>query len=121
MTEDNIKGPWTVDGETIWLLDTDSGNTSYTVYNREGKPVAVVAVDHSFDQDEILEEIAGLVVAAPNLLTACKLQMKAWDELFGHCLSNGIYNAWGKAFDCTELNRAKSALDAAIYQAENGV
>lgn len=30
----------------------------------------------------------------------------AFDELFGHCVSNGVFNAWQKPMDCTKLNAA---------------
>lgn len=30
----------------------------------------------------------------------------AREQLFMHCLSNGVFNAWGHAMDCTQLNDA---------------
>lgn len=39
-----------------------------------------------------------------------KLCCKAFDDMFDHCLSNGVFNAWGKAMDCTSINAAKKAL-----------
>ena len=35
---------------------------------------------------------------------------KAFDALFEHSLSNGTYNYWGEALDCTPLNDARRAL-----------
>jgi len=125
---DLIKGPWTVTGETTWSLDTGGGNSYYHIYNNSGTPVAIVAVDYSFNADtslfegeETLDEITSLVVSAPNMLKALKLQQEAFEALFAHCLSNGVFNAWGKPLDCTLLNSAKSAVDAVIYEAENAL
>lgn len=45
---------------------------------------------------------------------ALKLLKKAHDvfeDLFVHCLSNGVYNQWGKSFNCTDLNRVKYEIE----------
>lgn len=39
-----------------------------------------------------------------------KLCCKAFDALFEHSLSNGTYNYWGEALDCTPINDARRAL-----------
>ncbi|MNJ08756.1 hypothetical protein D3C77_28800 [compost metagenome] len=39
---------------------------------------------------------------------------KVFDELFGHCCSNGVFNQWGKMFDCTELNEAHQTADRVL-------
>jgi hypothetical protein len=31
----------------------------------------------------------------------------AFDALFVHCCSNGVFNAWGQPFNCTSLNNAR--------------
>jgi len=30
---------------------------------------------------------------------------KMFDQIFGHCLSNGVFNAWGKSLNCSLLNK----------------
>lgn len=60
----------------------------------------------------------GLIDAAPDLLEACKKWQSVFDELFGHCLSNGVFNAWGQPLDCTKMNEASEASNAAIAKAE---
>lgn len=46
------------------------------------------------------------VTADQDALGCIRLYETAFDEMFGHCLSNGVYNQWGKSFDCTTLNLA---------------
>lgn len=54
------------------------------------------------DRDSALAQNAELVAHA----ALCK---KAFDDLSGHCLSNGVFNAWNQAMDCTSLNAAMSS------------
>jgi hypothetical protein len=49
-----------------------------------------------------------------DLLAALKQYEQAFDGLFTHCLSNGIFNAWQAPHDCTALNLAHEAARAAI-------
>ncbi len=45
----------------------------------------------------------------------------ARQEIFDHCLSNGVFNAWGNAMDCTSLNDAHLlARTPAATTKENG-
>lgn len=39
---------------------------------------------------------------------------EAFDTLFGSCCSNGVFNAWGKAVDCTALNEAHNMAGKAL-------
>lgn len=41
---------------------------------------------------------------------------QAFDELFASCLSNGIFNRWGKQVDCTTLNEAHSLAQAVLKE-----
>lgn len=47
------------------------------------------------------------------------------EDLFGHCLSNGVFNAWGKRFDCTNLNNiahdAEKFLKGELYREVNNI
>jgi hypothetical protein len=38
----------------------------------------------------------------------------AFDAMFQHCLSNGVFNAWGKPMNCMAINEAVQAIDAAL-------
>lgn len=49
-----------------------------------------------------------------QLLVALKSYEMAFDGLFAHCLSNGVFNAWQAPLDCTALNLAHEAAGAAI-------
>lgn len=39
-------------------------------------------------------------------LEAVVASQAAFDEMFDHCVSNGVFNAWQKPMDCTKLNAA---------------
>lgn len=41
-----------------------------------------------------------------ELLAALQMYEVAFDDLFSHCASNGIFNAWGNTVECTNLNNA---------------
>ena len=45
---------------------------------------------------------------------ALRLYEEAFDEMFSHCLSNGVFNWWGAALDCTKLNEAHLAATRAL-------
>lgn len=64
-----------------------------------------VALKKDFDQlrdsnDKLKEERDEL--AASNMAWN-----SAFDALFVHCCSNGVFNAWGIPFNCTSLNNAR--------------
>lgn len=46
-----------------------------------------------------------------DLLKVLKMQKEVYDELFGHCCSNGLFNAWSKPFDCTKLNGVRLRIE----------
>ena len=48
------------------------------------------------------------------LLAAVNMYETAFEGLFSVCLSNGVYNQWGRAVDCTSLNEAHRLGDLAI-------
>jgi len=37
-----------------------------------------------------------------------------FQDLFGHCFSNGVFNAWGKEFNCTNMNNAQQHAAAIV-------
>lgn len=47
-----------------------------------------------------------LVAQNARLREALTKYETAWEELFAHCLSNGVFNAWGQAVPCANLNEA---------------
>lgn len=47
-----------------------------------------------------------LVARVSELEDALRAYERVHESLFVHCLSNGVFNAWGKAYNCTELNNA---------------
>lgn len=53
-----------------------------------------------------------------SLLNECR---GVFDDLFGHCCSNGVFNAWGKPFNCTKLNEVNRKIgDALKSETEEG-
>jgi hypothetical protein len=42
----------------------------------------------------------------------------AFEGLFAHCVSNGVFNAWGRRLNCTKLNEAHEASNAVIWKAD---
>lgn len=48
------------------------------------------------------------------VLEALEKQKAVNDALFGHCLSNGVFNSRGYSFDCTEMNHANLLTDKAL-------
>lgn len=48
------------------------------------------------------------------LLAAVNMYETAFEGLFSVCLSNGVYNHWGRAVDCTSLNEAHRLGELAI-------
>lgn len=48
------------------------------------------------------------------LLSAVNMYEAAFEGLFSVCLSNGVYNQWGRAVDCTSLNEAHRLGELAI-------
>lgn len=69
---DLIRGPWHQTGDSDWSLDTPGGNTCTFIHDENDEPVAIVAVDHSFDKDDELDAKAALVASAPEMLKALK-------------------------------------------------
>ena len=51
-------------------------------------------------------EIAELKRQRDELLAVLNKYEEAFDGLFGHCGSNGVFNHWGRRIDCTTLNEA---------------
>ena len=47
-----------------------------------------------------------LIAQNARLREALTKYEAVWGELFAHCCSNGVFNAWGKAFPCDGLNEA---------------
>lgn len=43
-------------------------------------------------------------VPRSELVAALNQHNEVFHELFAHCCSNGVFNTWGKPFDCTNLN-----------------
>ena len=48
------------------------------------------------------------------LLAAVSMYETAFEGLFSVCLSNGVYNQWGRAVDCSSLNEAHRLSEMAI-------
>lgn len=46
-----------------------------------------------------------------KLEAAVEASRKAFDEMFSHCCSNGVYNRWGKGMNCTSINEAILLID----------
>lgn len=61
---------------------------------------------------------AHLIASAPDLLLALFAYEAMREEMFAQCLSNPIYDAWGKPIDLTLLNKAHFLALNAIEQAK---
>ncbi len=46
------------------------------------------------------------MTADPELKSLAELVLKMHDEMFALCLSNPVFNSWGKKVDMTNLNAA---------------
>ena len=58
-----------------------------------------------------------LVERVQELEGALRAYESARAGLFSHTLSNGVFNAWGKAYDCSALNAAHLQARAALSKA----
>ncbi len=76
--------------------------------------VLVLSVGSAIDEHEKHPSFIRWVYAHPTDMESHReverLCCKAFDDIFGHCVSNGIFNAWGQALDCTSMNEAMRAL-----------
>lgn len=64
-----------------------------------------------------IEEAAAALKCQRMALQVCA---DAWEALFEHCLSNGVFNRWGKEIDCALLNKAREQIRAALRLEEAG-
>lgn len=51
-----------------------------------------------------------------NYRHAAELCQRAFDDMFAHCLSNGVYNRWGNPMSCMSINEAKQAVDVYLRE-----
>lgn len=61
---------------------------------------------HEGDYKAMIETNTALTVHMNQLSDALRKYEQAFDDLFGSCCSNGVFNAWGGTVDCTNLNEA---------------
>ena len=73
---------------------------------------AVVAANIPQESAELIASAVNNPTSPAELLSLLEECRAVFDNLFGHCCSNGVFNAWGKSFDCTKLNGVK-------YKVEN--
>lgn len=59
-------------------------------------------------------ELAMLREQRDALLAAVEKYEIAFDGMFAHCCSNGVYNHWGRPLDCSALNEAHRLGEKAI-------
>lgn len=55
-----------------------------------------------------------------DLLEALDQYQSVFDQMFAHFYSNGVFNCWGKPFDCTSLNDVHSNASKAIARVKGG-
>lgn len=55
-----------------------------------------------------------------QLVSALQKYEEAFDDLFGHCCSNGIFNAWGAIVDCSLINEAHSLAGSVLSKMKEG-
>lgn len=82
----------------------------------------IVAANHiPHDDAELIADAVNAVTSRAELLGLLKEYHEVFSDLFGHCCSNGIFNAWGKSFDCTKLNEVNRKIgDALKSETEEG-
>lgn len=73
----------------------------YRVRDRSNNPLTVPLLYE--DAKEIFDSL-NHEVSRSELVDTLKDHKSVFDALFGHCCSNGVFNAWNKPFDCTKLN-----------------
>lgn len=61
---------------------------------------------HEGDYKAMIETNTALTVHMNQLSDALRKYEEAFDDLFGSCFSNGVFNAWGGTVNCTNLNEA---------------
>lgn len=89
---------------------------SYRVRDRRNDPLTE-RIPHK-DAKEIFDALNHESTRS-ELLKALKMHKEVFDELFGHCCSNGVFNAWGKPFDCTKLNEANCVTERLLRLESN--
>lgn len=57
--------------------------------------------------DEANDRIGALTEERDEFAASNMAWNNAFDALFVHCCSNGVFNAWGIPFNCTSLNNAR--------------
>ena len=95
-------------------LTKDLGDL-YQVRGRNDNPITTPL---PFEDAKEIFDALNHDVTRSELVEALKLHKEVFDELFAHCCSNGVFNAWNKPFDCTKLNEANHKTER-LLKSEN--
>lgn len=65
--------------------------------------------------NEAASEIERLALSInSDAVDALRKAKEAFDEQFAYCLSNGVFNAWGKSVPCGKINDAMYAVEEVL-------
>ena len=107
-------------GEPYWYKLDGSKVLCWSTKLKEWAPSFFLTVDEIADTGLRLyangeqSELVMLREQRDALLAAVNMYETAFEGLFSVCLSNGVYNQWGRAVDCTSLNEAHRLGELAI-------
>ena len=99
--------------EALGIGDDGCGDPDQTltaIADLKASPISEEAMDILRAENEQLErERDQLATQSEAMREAIELYEQAFEGLFTHCLSNGIFNAWQKPLDCTLINNAHNS------------
>ena len=107
-------------GEPYWYKLEDGKVLCWGHKSKEWMPSFFLTVDEIAETGLRLyangeqSELVMLREQRDALLSAVNMYEAAFEGLFSVCLSNGVYNQWGRAVDCTSLNEAHRLGELAI-------
>ena len=107
-------------GEPYWYKLDGSKVLCWSMKLKEWAPSFFLTVDEIAETGLRLyangeqSELVMLREQRDALLAAVSMYETAFEGLFSVCLSNGVYNQWGRAVDCSSLNEAHRLSEMAI-------
>lgn len=99
-------------------LDTQGRHEGVTICRLHGEASADLIAEAGTVHHETGLTPRQLVERVKELEKALSAYESARAGLFSHTLSNGVFNAWGKAHDCRALNDAHLQARAALAKCE---
>lgn len=101
---------------TVWAK-RDARNAKWDAEWEEKKKKAAEASTAAEEQKRRADAYDQLVERVKELEEALRKYEDVREDMFGFFLSNGIFNQWGKRYDCAALNNAHLQASAALSKA----